>query len=193
MSEGPQLDIGAQNFARGLGGGAGAGPSDSKDPANEESQFDYTFTAIADKIAGFLEHFGIDFGQLGKVSVSKAVGGDTEGLHEKKIMPGGGGILPNAPGGFLARLATAIGLKNLLDIKDHTQGASSGANIEAASGGEGFAGGGDFSGMIGGGQGSMGDFAFVDYGTGNFGATGQLAPIDMPIISSGRSSGAELS
>jgi hypothetical protein len=187
-------DIGAQNFARGIGGGAGAGPSESKDPANEESQFDYTFTAIADKVAGFLEHFGIDFGQLGKVSVSKAVGGDTEGLHEKKIMPGGGGILPNAPGGFLARLVTAIGLKNLLDIKDGTVGVSSGEGIAAASGGGSIF---DLSGDPGFGSAASSFSSFVsdfhDYGSGNFGATGQLAPIDMPIISSGRSSGAELS
>jgi len=196
MSDGPQIDIGAQNFARGIGGGP---RSASKDKTNEETSLDNAAEAVAHQGVNVAELAGLDLQELGSAGIQRALGGDVEGFGSKMIMPS---VLPDSQGGFIARLLHAIFIKNR-DITDHTQG----VGTDGIAGGEGFASGGIDAASGGGNDffdssgfsSAASNFSsfisdFMDFGSGNFSALGGLSSpafIDAPIISSGRG-GADL-
>lgn len=112
----------------------------TNDGTNEKSTVDALLensgkaTDIGAKITGI----PINITELGQHGLQKAIGGDTEGLTGKMIMPS---FLPDAQGGFLARLLHDIFVKNR-EVTDHTGGTggdATGGGSDMMSGGGGFA------------------------------------------------------
>lgn len=154
----------------GFGGGAAkAGPDDG---TNEKDIVDGVIMGGADKSPGNvakLSGIPVNLNDLGTTGIQKALGGDTEGIAGKMIVQGG--VLSDAPGGFLAKLLHSIFIKNR-EITDHTQGVGGdGGNFADGGSGGGFSdGGGDFGGGSGNFAGGNGfsDNDFIAMG-GNFG------------------------
>jgi hypothetical protein len=143
----------------GFGGSAAkTGPSDG---TNEKDIVDGVVLSGVEKSPGTvakLTGIPVNLNEFGQVGLQKAIGGDTEGLAGKMILQGG--LLSDAPGGFLAKLLHDIFIKNR-EVTDHTGGVS-GSDSGGGGGGDFSSGGGDFSGDFIGAQSSnmnFGDFA----------------------------------
>src|SRR5438105_3892759 len=98
MADGPSIDIGAQNFARGVGQQKQAGGSDG---TNEKSTVDALFDAPGKPLGYNLPSMmgvPLNLSEAGQHGLQKAFGGDTEGLTGKTIMPS---LLHDIGGGFL--------------------------------------------------------------------------------------------
>lgn len=144
MADGPQIDIGAQNFARGIG--ASTGKTKTDDYVNAENAAGEHVKASLDK-AG--EALGLTVPVAGKaISLifsgnSAASGLESEGIAGKMIMPS---FMPDAQGGFLARLLHSVFIKNR-EVTDHTAGVGgSGDYTGGSSGGGDYTGGDAFAG-----------------------------------------------
>ena len=139
------------------GGGASKGPA--SDGTNEKDTIEGLIIGSTDKAPGTIAKLSgvmVDLNELGQSGLQKSIGGDTEGITGKMILQGG--LLSDAPGGFLARLLHSIFIKNR-EITDHTGGV--GGDM-AGGGGDYSGGGGDYSGDFIGAQASnmnLGEFA----------------------------------
>ncbi len=177
--------------------GFGRGKQDNaSDGTNEKSTIDAIFdnsgkqTYTAAKITGV----PLNLNNVGEVGLQKAIGGESEGITGKMIMPS---FLPDMQGGFLAKLLHSIFVKNR-EITDHTAGVGG-----DASGSGGNSGGGDFA--------SGGDFGgggFADYNTASLGSMvspsnfpdydfipvsrADLGNFSPPVVGTGQSMGLEL-
>ncbi len=114
----------------------------TNDGTNEKSTIDALAensgkaTDIGAKITGI----PINVTELGQHGLQKAIGGDTEGLTGKMIMPS---FMPDAQGGFLARLLYDIFVKNR-EVTDQT-GGTGGDTTGGGGGGDMMSGSGGFS------------------------------------------------
>lgn len=193
----PGPDAGALLHARGItGGGTGQGKTKTDDYANAENALGEHAKASVDK-AG--EAAGLTIPVVGKaISLlfsgnSATAGLESEGLSGKMIMPS---VLPDAQGGFLARLLAILGKGR--DITDLTAGTGGDAGGGGAFSDGGMAsGGGDFSDLPNfsdaSAQFSANASDMLDFGSGNFSALGGLSsplPIEAPVISTPSRGGA---
>ncbi len=139
--------------------GFGRGKQDAaSDGTNEKSTMDAVFDNSGKQTYTVAKLTGVplNLNNVGEVGLQKAMGGDSEGLAGKMIMPS---LMPDAQGGFIAKLLHSIFIKNR-EITDHTSGA-----------------GGDASGS-GSGGGDFGGGGFSDYNTANMG--GMVNPSNFP-------------
>jgi len=119
---------GADLFARGIGQGGGGSGGDGK--VNEQTTVDAVFDEGAKMAAGTVARATGGLLPAGIGETSALAGLERpEGTADKKILEGG--ILRDAPGGFLAKLFHDIFMKTLGRKEDHTEGVGGGASIEA--------------------------------------------------------------
>ena len=144
--------------------GFGRGKQDNaSDGTNEKSSIDLILDSSAGKqtyTVAKLTGAPINLSNVGEVGLQKAIGGESEGITGKMIMPS---FLPDAQGGFFAKLLHSIFIKNR-EITDHTSGVT-GESSSSGGGGD-YSGGGDFGG------------GFADYNTASLG--GMVNPSSFP-------------
>ncbi|MFW0776661.1 MAG: hypothetical protein ACN2B6_02955 [Rickettsiales bacterium] len=174
---------GADLFARGIGQSSSSG-GDSK--VNDQTTVDAVFDDGAEMAAGTAARLtgGLLPANIGKTSALANISRE-EGTADKKILEGG--ILRDAPGGFLAKLFHDIFIKTLARKEDHTEGVGGGQQVEAMAGSdapsiEPSSNNASFQDLVGQ-AGSMGSFASADMG----GSAEPIAP--MPVGGGGRSGG----
>jgi hypothetical protein len=165
MADAPAQDQGAVNFARGVGGGATSGGAQD-DGRNTEEDANSDKDMLIDWALGgagrgvvqlqklLFGTLGFRLGQLGKTSLAKVFGGDTDGIAGQNIMPTAGGIAPDTPGGVLYQIAKALVRRR--EVTPQVDGvggnpfladnASGGGGGGAGAGGESGSGGGDIGG-----------------------------------------------
>lgn len=197
----PGPDAGALLHARGIVGGQ-TGKTKTDDYVGGENALGEHAKAGMDK-AG--EAAGLTIPVVGKMisllfsGNSAAAGLESEGVKDKMIMPTGGGVLPDSQGGLLARILAMIAKgRDPINMTADVTGGTTGDGGAGTGGGD-MAGGGDFTAppdfSVASAQFSSNATDMVDFGSGNFSATGNLPsplPVDAPIMDAPSRGGAAI-